>query len=1051
MKPLNSNSLASSLVAILVFTTVAAGRAAEPLQGAATLLKQAADQTNAPLPVKQPSKAFLLRADLTNFNARAATLAPVNAAREWLALADRFTKTPQQFDPTAEDDTMPLQPTELIQVLPPPAAWDALTSAIEARPAPAALKDAPEFALRLLTHTLSGNHAAQAKDLASFETVLAKGNRRQAVYLAQQFMQINDAFLRLSDDTNAVLAGVERQLAAAEKTERGYGNSSLQLPDLVALAGPEKAEALLRRALLSNAQQFRINGEATLKSARRLALLLLPEMKQPRWSLAQSTDTLELFEAMEKKFTKPPAPNATPGALPSAIAELADFRGGGDYERRRARAYYLLGLIVANRTPEAVALARKIAEDEGDASLPHDAVLALERAGHAQALDEFLFSLLTASPELPYWPDYFALAAKTGRTGRMLQLARAAAARPALAGRKGVTIRDSLYKALLAADQVEEGVKELRALITAQRENTNTVARRYGGRSYSHEEPTNPGLTLARLGQLLDHKDWLEEGIIAARAALPTNTVQEVGFRSGNALGELADFLQGTDRAAAAEQLLAAELARQSRPPTQQQNVYYGPTGTDETLKALARLYHRAGRHVDVLLLLEQAPQWGAKDLAELFNGGMEEEEFARFTGQNVPGGDSLDYYAAAALLAQGRKGEARAIVDAILDRDNGYDPAYELLLQLEGQGAISRLDALFARDPFEERPLIWKALLLHQAGKNEEAEKIARQAITIDPSDGEQGPGRRMRVYAVLADIRAARGDAKEAEFFRGVIRAIRQSERADAFYHAGLLSRAVAMYQDSLKHFADAYCIQSRLALRMTDLGKHELAAQYYQRAFELMPDSFGRVESHCFGCEHTFDSPQAQTLAERVFTTLAAKNPDKPQIHYLLGYLREQQGRPADALPHLRQAVKLDPDYLNAWSHLEDSGRIARMPTVEREAIALNILRLDPLGRHTRANLNDIVNLRVLWVAAETAWKIQPAVPASLLPLPASRRALEVKEREAKVQPRGRFGYREQTSSGSQRGQALKPGDMIIQQELVLALSGLLDPNRFGFMEE
>ena len=33
--------------------------------------------------------------------------------------------------------------------------------------------------------------------------------------------------------------------------------------------------------------------------------------------------------------------------------------------------------------------------------------------------------------------------------------------------------------------------------------------------------------------------------------------------------------------------------------------------------------------------------------------------------------------------------------------------------------------------------------------------------------------------------------------------------------------------------------------------------------------MPDSFGRVESHCFGCESVFQGADAQALAERVFT--------------------------------------------------------------------------------------------------------------------------------------------------------------------------------------
>ena len=93
-------------------------------------------------------------------------------------------------------------------------------------------------------------------------------------------------------------------------------------------------------------------------------------------------------------------------------------------------------------------------------------------------------------------------------------------------------------------------------------------------------------------------------------------------------------------------------------------------------------------------------------------------------------------------------------------------------------QRPLPFLETLFKRDPFEERPLIWKAYVLQHAGRLEEAEEAARAAIAIDPSDGEMKHGRRMRVYAVLADIREARGDKEQARFFRGVIQAIRMSE---------------------------------------------------------------------------------------------------------------------------------------------------------------------------------------------------------------------------------------------------------------------------------
>jgi tetratricopeptide (TPR) repeat protein len=1049
----------TAMAALLITATARPVHAADALQGAAAILKKVAEKSGqaAEPDAKPPSETARLRADLTNFTARVATLPPAEAARGWLALADRFDKLPVDF--TGMNRERPLEPMELLHALPPPAAWAELARAIEARPKPEKLADISEVGLRLLAHTLTGNRAAQTSDLALLEPLLAKAPRRQAMQVGQQLVQVHEAFQRHSDDTNAILAAFERQIANAEGDDR-HGGSYLNVPDLVTLAGDVKAEQLIKRALLSKARQIRFTGEATTKLARRIALQNVNELKRPPWSLADSTDAMELYEALEKKFAKA-ATNAAPAVripgLPSAFADVGGFNDEFGHERQQARGYYLLGLIVAGRSADAVKLAKEMAGDETSAGLPHEAVKALERAGHTRALDDFLHGLLAQNPELPLWADYVRIAAHAGTTERMLKLAREAAAQPALAGRKGLAVRENLYAALLAADQVEEGVRELRALLQAQGEKPAGAARR---NPYSFSMnlggEAQHALTLARLGQLLDRKDWLDEGIAAAKKALANQADDEaMGFGLGDdSLTGLVDLLQDTGRAAEAEQLLADRLIKEAAKPADDgMNFYRSSLGGEAngTLAVLVRVYHRAGRHADVLALLESAPQWNIRDLAEVVaHTSGESKQMLQMLGGSGEG-DSLGFHAASALIAAGRMDEARKLVDAMLDFQGGYDPAFELLVQLAGQDALSRLDELFARDQFEERPLIWKALLLHRAGKHEEAEKVARQAIGIDPSDGEQGPGRRMRVYAVLADIRDARGDKTQAEFFRGVVRAIRQSETADRFHGAGLLSRAVKMYQDSLKHFSDAYCIQSRLAVQMAELGQHELALQHYQKAFELMPDSFGRVESHCFGCERTFDSPQAQTLAERVFNDLAAKNPAKPQVHYLLGYLRDEQERHAQALTHYRRAVELDPDYLNAWVKIGKLAGAMRLSAADRDRVVLNVLRLDPLSRHGHANLNMATDLRALWNALEAARKLQPVAPKALLALPASQRALEAAEQERKKQHRD--GYSEMyfgMDFGRSSG-ALPPAVALAQHELLRVSSDLLSARRFGMLEE
>ena len=253
--------------------------------------------------------------------------------------------------------------------------------------------------------------------------------------------------------------------------------------------------------------------------------------------------------------------------------------------------------------------------------------------------------------------------------------------------------------------------------------------------------------------------------------------------------------------------------------------------------------------------------------------------------------------------------------------------------------------------------PLIWRAVLELGQGRLEDAEKSARQAIAIDPSDGEEGRGDRMRAYSVLADILDRKGDSEKAGQMRQVVKAIRLSEDADLYHSAGLLTRAVGMYRQALGYFADAYCIQSRLAIQLTALGKFDEAMTHYERAYELMPESFGRMESHCFGCERAFAGQRAQSAAERVFGQLAEKQPENPRVHYLLGYLRMEEDRNTEAAVEFREAVRLDPDYINAWKQLASNTD----DPAERGRAQLNLLRLDPRHKHDSADLKQVADFR------------------------------------------------------------------------------------------
>lgn len=977
----------------------------EEYQGAEAVLKKAAVATEKPsTPAPNYDSPIKLKHDLKAFTEKANTLKPADSAKQWLQFVDRFLALPidrggfnyfSSEGSDAESNQIAFQ--QIAAALPPATAWDALAQELDAR-APDKSDPTRILVLRVVAHWLTANDGALKKDLDALD----QQPKPQAAYAMND---LRWGLIQNSDDGEAILASLQQRVKKDATAEYGL---RLQVPDLVSMIGEEKTAAFLRDALRNEKGEIHIeHGIATEKLARKLALEMVNELKGPQWGLANSLDATALFEAMAKRF---PETDRT------------------RYVRGKAQTYYVLGLIAAHRASDAAAFVTNLGSAAGW-SVPHEGLAAMERAGYTRDLAQFLHDLLEKNPDLPFWNEYVALAAKAQQTDKMVALIESSAARPGLSPKDHRMILSYLHRAYLAADQIDKAVEVLRQEIALDKSGDVKPKPSDEELFYSyHGDSNDPGLALVRVGKVLGRQGWIDEGIRTVREGpVNPNDPRERANRAGR-LNNFAKELMALKRGREAEDLLTEALAIAPDPTEQRYSTPVQP----ETLSLLLDLYYQAGRADDVLTLLTRAPYWYARDLASIFLKSVSNERDVDYMG----------LFAADALWRKGRADEAKKIITTLLERSGGYDPAYEYLVKLEGANAPAYLDQLFAHDQFEERPLIWKAKLLFDAGKLEEAEKCARQAIAIDPSDGEQGPGRRMTVYAVLADIREKRGDTKEAETLRGAVTAVRHSEEADRFYGAGLLTRAVKKYEEALTHFTDAYCIQSRLALRMAELGDMAGAEEHYRRAYELMPDSFGRVESHCFGCERAFDGEKAQSIAEKVFTELAAKRPEKPQIHYLLGYLRKAEERYPEALPEFRQAVKLDPEYLNAWKELAESGEKVHLPAKEREAIQFTTLRLDPGGHHSSFRINDIVDCRAAWKALEEAQKSRPKRPETLMPLTAS--AEEMRKRE---QSKGSNRPSSVYIVHDFRDDRVDPGSVFAQHHVIKAVIRWFDYGRRG----
>ena len=476
-------------------------------------------------------------------------------------------------------------------------------------------------------------------------------------------------------------------------------------------------------------------------------------------------------------------------------------------------------------------------------------------------------------------------------------------------------------------------------------------------------------LRFARAFRLLENPEiseaWVDVGI--------ESTILLEGYSARHAYTELIDLALESGKDSQAFQYASDSFKQASIKESD-----YDQIQAARPLSYLVLLYTKAGQPEDALTLLNEAVGWSVTDLALLHNPLPE---------------DSIHTVVARALVQTDQLDTAKLVLkDHLLYSDNSDDSAYNELVQIEGQGALPFLKELQREYPFEERPLIWQAVLAQNAGHLEVAENMAREAIAIDPTDGEMNAKNRLRAYAVLGSILEQREDP-EADLYNQVVASVDLAEKADEYRVAGLTSKALILYEDAMNLFTDAYCVQFRAAVEYEAVGQIDKAEEHFEIAYRLMPNQFGRIESHCFGCEGAFNGERATGIAERVFKSMLQKNPEQASLYYLMGYLYNSKGFPEEALGYFKRAVELDPLYYNSWKHISS---ITKSGPEFDEVLYIEslkaMLKIAPLRTIGKLDSLSISMVGAMWNEIPGYYPLLPKRTRPVYPLTASAEVLE-----------------------------------------------------------
>ncbi len=370
--------------------------------------------------------------------------------------------------------------------------------------------------------------------------------------------------------------------------------------------------------------------------------------------------------------------------------------------------------------------------------------------------------------------------------------------------------------------------------------------------------------------------------------------------------------------------------------------------GSAEVLRLLARLYSEVSWHIRAYdTWLEFASVSGEAPDEQAFAEAAHQLGFARYSAGDLAG--ALEYYRALASMQPGNAGalywlgrsqlesgadDAAAATFRELGAHAEADSLAASQLRLANQvavygaaagrsfahglnsydsgdvsGALSHFEAAFEANMEFTQAAVWAGRSALELGEPGLAARYWRWAVDLDPSD------ERSRYFLGLAERQDRWGADAVAEFDRG------QEQ-----YQAGALTDALASFEAAFRlspGYLDALSWSARVA---QELGRFEVAVDYWSRVLSLDPDDQGaRYFMNMAGQRVAFGSEVSDAFlhgvglyqqadfaaAEEEFLAVTLESPEFAPAWGYLGQIYFSQRRYALAADAYETARRLEPD--------------------------------------------------------------------------------------------------------------------------------------------